>query len=301
MSDTLPDMARRFSASTSLRAPTRAPTCVPSRTALRALLHAAPLLAALVIAPAPALAWGAMAHRLVAALAADELTPEAREQVAQLLEGEANPTLPGIAAWADDVRANDPNLGRRSAPWHFVNLGEQQCTYDAARDCRGGNCVVEAIVTQSEVLADRTRSRAERAQALKFVVHFVGDAHQPLHAGYAHDKGGNTVQVNLNGQGTNLHSLWDSKLLAAASLDEAAYLQRLRSLPVAVPMPAQVLPPDSATWARQSCALATQPGVYPPSAKLPAGYAETWRPVLEEQIRRAGTQLGLLLNATLSP
>lgn len=288
MSDTLPDMARRISEY--LHAHRR--LAPPLATGVLAVLAALPL---------PAQAWGAMGHRLVAALAADELSPAARDEVARLLEGEAVPTLPGIAAWADDVRAHDPVLGKRSAPWHYVNLGEQGCSYDVARDCRHGDCVVEAIHSQTAILADRHRSRAERLQALKFVVHFVGDAHQPLHAGYAHDKGGNTVQVSLNGKGTNLHSLWDSKLLAATALDEAAYLQRLRELPVAVPVPLKVLPPDSAAWARQSCAIATQPGVYPPSAKLPDGYADTWRPVLEEQLRRGGTQLALLLNAALTP
>ena len=153
----------------------------------------------------------------------------------------------------------------------------------------------------SAILADRRRSRPERAQALKFVVHFVGDVHQPLHAGYRHDKGGNTVQVSFAGRGTNLHSLWDSKLLAAASLDEAAYLEHLRALPMVVPVPERALPPDSASWARQSCGIATQPGFYPPSAKLPADYADTWRPVLEERLRRAGTELAWVLNAALAP
>lgn len=299
MSDTLPDMARILSAPDSAAfRPVIARAATP-RSPFLAL--AALAFTALTALPAPALAWGAMGHRLVAALAADELSSAASAEVAHLLEGEADPTLPGVATWADELRAQDPGLGRRSSPWHYVNLGEQQCTYDAGRDCKGGNCVVEAITAQAVALGDRARSRAERAQALKFLVHFVGDVHQPLHAGYAHDKGGNTVQVSIDGKGTNLHSLWDSKLLASAGLDEVAYLQHLRALPVAVPMPVAVLPPDGATWARQSCAIATQPGVYPPSAKLPEGYAATWRPVAEEQLRRAGTQLALLLNATLAP
>ena len=289
MSATLADMALRLSASYSP---------VPRSGVLKC---AALVVALLATVPGTALAWGAMGHGLVAALAADELTPAASAEVATLLEGEANPSLPGIAAWADDLRKHDPDLGRRSSRWHFVNLGEQQCTYEPARDCPDGDCVVGALESQVAILADRQRSRAERAQALKFVVHFVGDVHQPLHAGYLRDKGGNTVQVNFDGKGTNLHSLWDSKLLAAASLDETAYLERLRALPMVVPVPARALPPDSASWARQSCSIATRAGVYPPSAKLPADYADTWRPVLEERLRRAGTELAWVLNAALSP
>lgn len=282
MSDTLADMARLFS--------------FPAPLALAVLA-----LPSLVALPAPALAWGAMGHRLVAALATDELGPHAQKEIVRLLQSEAYATLPGIATWADELREHDPDLGRRSSAWHYVNLGEEQCTYEATRDCKGGNCVVEAIVAQAAILGDRKRSDVERVQALKFVVHFVGDVHQPLHAGHAHDKGGNTVQVSIDGKGTNLHSLWDSRLLASAGLDEAVYLQYLRALPVAVPMPLQPLPPDSASWARHACAIATQPGVYPASAKLPEGYADRWRPVAEEQLRRAGAQLALLLNAALAP
>ena len=287
MSDTLPDMARRF------------PDSLHAARRMAAGPLGACMLAALMALPLPARAWGAMGHRLVAALAADELSPAAREEVSRLLADESIPTLPGVATWADDLRAHDPGLGRRSAPWHYVNLGEQGCSYDRERDCAKGDCVVEAVAAQAAILADRDRTRGERAEALKFIVHFVGDAHQPLHAGYARDKGGNTVQVSIGGRGTNLHSVWDSKLLEAAGLDEAAYLERLRALPVAVPMPTKAWPPDSAEWARQSCAIAIQPGVYPPSARLPEGYAEAWRPVMEEQLRRAGTQLALLLNTAL--
>lgn len=249
---------------------------------------------------APAAAWGRLGHRLVAALAWDELTPATRVAVAELLVGESDPTLPGIAVWADDLRANDPDLGRRSSKWHYVNIAEHDCDYDAAIACRGGDCVVEAIRDQTAILADRSRPRAERAQALKFVVHFVGDVHQPMHAGYAHDKGGNDFQVNLDGRGSNLHSLWDSGLLNSRGLDEAAYLQRLRAMPLAVPRDSSPLPPDAAAWAEASCRVVRQPGLYPASAKISADYVQAWRPVAEAQLRRGGSQLAAVLNAALA-
>lgn len=248
---------------------------------------------------APAAAWGPTGHRLVAALAADELSPTARQQVAELLAGESDPTLRGIAVWADDLRANDPDLGKRSARWHYVNIAEQDCVYDASVACPGGDCVVEAIRDQTAILADPARTRAERAQALKFVVHFIGDVHQPMHAGYAHDKGGNTFQVNLDGKGSNLHSLWDSGLLNSSGLDEAGYLQRLRSMPLVVSLDATPLPPDSATWAEASCRIALRPGAYPANARISTAYVQAWRPVAEEQLRRGGLQLASVLNAAL--
>ncbi|MDQ3289643.1 MAG: S1/P1 nuclease [Pseudomonadota bacterium] len=253
----------------------------------------------LCVAAAPASAWGRMGHRLVAALAWDELSPAARSEITGLLAGEADPTLPGVAVWADDLRANDPDLGKRSAKWHYVNLAEHGCVYDGAAACNGGDCVVEAIRTQTAILADRTRPRAERAQALKFVVHFVGDVHQPMHAGYARDKGGNDVQINVDGKGSNLHSLWDSGLLNSAGLDEAAYLHRLRATSLAVLRPATPLPPAAGSWAEASCVIALRPGVYPPRASIDARYLQTWRPVAEEQLRRGGFRLAMVLNSAL--
>jgi hypothetical protein len=255
------------------------------------------------IAP-PALAWGALGHRLVASLAEEELSPVAKAEVARLLQGEPEATLAGVSTWADELRAKDPGLGRRSAAWHYVNIAEDGCDYDADRNCNGADCVVEAIREQAAILADVSEPVATRRRALKFVVHFVGDVHQPMHAGYARDKGGNTVQVRLpgprGGSGSNLHALWDSGLLRAAGLDEPAYLERLRALPLAVvAMPG--LPPPSADWAEQSCALATAPGVYPQRPQLDPGYMERWTPVADEQLRRGGARLAQVLNAALDP
>ncbi|KGM57314.1 endonuclease [Lysobacter arseniciresistens ZS79] len=260
------------------------------------MLTAASVLAGLLLAPALASAWGPQGHRLVAALAWDELDPRARARVEQLLAGESDPTLPGIANWADDLRGNDPDIGRRSARWHYVNIAGQGCRYDAASACAGGDCVVEAIRAQAAVLGDPARPLEERRQALKFVVHFVGDVHQPMHAGYGHDKGGNDVQLRMpDGRGGNLHRLWDSGLLNTAELDDAAYLARLRALPLAVP--AGTGPAD---WAEASCEVVVRPGVYVASgAAVDDDYVQAWLPVAEAQLRRGGSQLAGLLNRVL--
>ena len=117
---------------------------------------------ALALLPVPAQAWGLLGHRLVALLAWDDLTPTTRLQIDTLLTGEADPTLAGIAGWADDLRKNDPVLGRQTANWHFVNIGEHDCVYLQRRDCPDGNCVIEAIRKQTAILADTRRTRAER-------------------------------------------------------------------------------------------------------------------------------------------
>jgi hypothetical protein len=263
------------------------------------------LLAALFCASrdTPAFAWGAQGHRLVGDLAADELTPAARQAVATLLAGEKDPTLGGIASWADDVRANDPVLGKKSAPWHYVDIHSPDCAYVPPTDCPDGNCVVGAIEAQTTILADRRQPLEARRQALKFVVHFIGDAHQPLHSNNREDKGGNVVQLRVPApegeKGSNLHTLWDSGLIQHGGLDEAGYHARLRQLPLAVDIPPHALPPQAAAWVENSCRISARPGLYPASPTIDEAYYSSWTPLVDEQLRRAGTHLAQVLNAAL--
>jgi len=253
----------------------------------------------LLLACAPvAWAWGELGHRLVGDLAAAELSTDARAEVATLLAGEAEPTLAGVAIWADRLRDSDPARYQATARWHYANLAQNGCDYQPARDCADGGCVVVAIQAQTRILADRSRTRAERADALKFVVHFVGDIHQPLHGGYAADRGGNKYQIHYRDRGDNLHWLWDSLMLD--DLDHARYLDKLAALPLAVPQPASLLPPDAAGWVRESCAIVRRPDFYPAGHKIEDAYVTRWRPLAEERLRVAGSRLAMLLNAALA-
>ncbi|GAB3062664.1 S1/P1 nuclease [Stenotrophomonas tumulicola] len=266
---------------------------------MNSLIPAAALALALTLVSTNALAWGAQGHRLVGRIAESRLTPAARAEVDELLAGEADPTLPGVAAWADQLRAHDRDLGRRSARWHYVNIAEDDCRYLAPRHCPDGNCVVEALKAQTLILSDSKRSNAERAQALKFVVHLVGDIHQPMHAGYGHDKGGNDFQLQFNDRGSNLHSLWDSGLLNTRKLDDDGYVAVLQALPKPS-LPRRVdLRHDAAAWAEASCRIAVEQGVYPASRKLGDEYTARYRPVAEGELRIAGERLAQVLNSAL--
>jgi hypothetical protein len=259
------------------------------------------LLSIVLLAASPrAIAWGELGHRLVAHLAEQDLTPAARGEIAALLAGEPDPTLAGVSTWPDRLRAKDPGLGRRSAPWHYVNLGEDGCRYAARRDCRAGACIVAALDVQRAILRDRARTPEERRRALKFVVHFVGDVHQPLHAARAGDRGGSLAQVRVptrtGERGSNLHAWWDSGMLAHTGADEAELLRRLRTLRPATDA-TDPRARNVAAWAEASCRIALSDGFYPDGARLPTGYAEAWTPVAMDQIRRAGDRLARILNA----
>ncbi|WP_181952556.1 S1/P1 nuclease [Vulcaniibacterium gelatinicum] len=264
----------------------------------------------LLLSPA-ALAWSALGHRLVGELAQRQLEPAAREQVRRLLAGEPEPTLAGVATWADELRGTD--LGRKTAPWHYVNFRGGDCTYVPERDCPNGDCVVGAIERQRAILADRRRPRAERREALKFLVHFVADVHQPLHASPRDDKGGNDFQVSLRTplepeayardryqdgvMGTNLHAVWDYYVLAARGLDLPAYVRRLG----ARPWPAAPAASPPAAWAQESCRLIEARDLYPRRHRMDHRYLDRMRPLAEQRVQQAAWRLAALLNATLRP
>jgi len=263
-----------------------------------------PVLAGLLssITALPAAAWGVQGHALVAEVAQTRLDPQVHREVSALLGLEGHQHMSQVSSWADQLRERDPDLGRRSARWHYINLAEQDghqqatCAYLAERHCPDGNCVVAALQAQADILADTRLPAEQRLQALKFVIHFVGDVHQPMHAGYGHDKGGNTVQVQHDGRGSNLHALWDSGMLHTRGMDNPAYLAHLLALPAPTLAAGQV-----PAWAESSCRIAIADGVYPGRRGIQADYVATHLPRIESQLRLAGEHLADLLNRALAP
>src|SRR5437763_7905713 len=134
-------------------------------------------LAGVAFAPLGAGAWGPEGHAIIAEIAELRLEPLVRSQVVQLLRLEGLRHLDQVASWPDAVRPSRPE----TAPWHFVDIPLTAPAYDAARDCVGGNCVVFQIQRFASILGDRTALPQARLEALKFLVHFAGDIHQPLH------------------------------------------------------------------------------------------------------------------------
>ena len=247
-----------------------------------------------------ALAWGPLGHEVVAELAQRQLDPAARAEVARLLRAEPGASLRSVANWPDQMQ-NDPAytaLWRATRSQHYVNFRGPDCAYVPPRDCRDGQCIIAGLAQQVAILGDRTRTDAQRLQALKFVVHFVGDIHQPLHAGYRDDKGGNLYQVQFDGRGSNLHRVWDSGLLARRHLDAVAYANRLGT---GTP-PLAGAPRDDlyVQWARESCRLTAQPGFYPAGHRIDQAYVDAELPLAERRLRLAGQRLATLLNRTLA-
>jgi hypothetical protein len=227
-------------------------------------------------------AWGTQGHQVVANLAYAQLTPKARAQVDRLLALEPGETLASISTWADEHR------NPATAAWHYINFPKNSCTYDAQRDCPDSNCVVAAIDRQLAVLASNV-PEDKRLTALKYVVHLVADIHQPLHAGYAEDRGGNTYQLQAFIRGSNLHALWDVGLIKNLDLSSEALTSKL----LAKPVPAGEF--NAARIAEESCRIVGTPGFYP-DRKVDVSYIEQFTPIMEGRLLTAGARLAAMLN-----
>jgi nuclease S1 len=258
------------------------------------------LLLTLIAAPGPAQAFGEPGHRIVGELAEHQLRPAARAEVNRLLAGEPEPSLAGVANWADEVRAANHG-GGRTKRWHFVNFKGGDCSYVPARDCPDGNCVIAAINGNFLALADRKRSDDERREALKFLVHLVGDVHQPLHATPLDDHGGGDFQVGYHGKGRNLHGVWDTLILQARGLPPPAYAALLEQQPPLPADPTRRSDRPAVDWAVESCLIVRDGNIYPTKHLVDDNYVSAHRALLEQRLRRAGSRLADMLNYALDP
>jgi hypothetical protein len=257
------------------------------------------LFSALAVAPV-AHAWGPLGHSVVAELAQRHLSPAAEAEVERLLALDHTKSLADIASWPDEIR-NDPKqqeLWKTTRSLHYIDFRDPSCKYVPPRDCKNGQCVVEAIPRYVAILSDRSQPDAARLQALKFVVHFIGDIHQPLHGGYRDDAGGNAYQVQFDGKGTNLHKVWDSGLLGTRGQDWKAYAKRLDAEGAApLPPPIEPLDQPAAQWAEESCQISHD--IYPANHKIDQGYVDAELPIADSRLREAGRRLAEVLNLAL--
>ncbi|HWW76745.1 MAG TPA: S1/P1 nuclease [Pyrinomonadaceae bacterium] len=303
--------------------------------AVKVLPRAALLLLLVASAPTPSLAWGDEGHRVVARIAAHYVTkfkPGLANKIDAILKAGNDPcaTQPSladqlacVATWADPpVKDERPY----TANWHFVDIPinpnnlPQHVAYDAARDCREdperGDCLILAADRMEHVLGNENEQACARAEALKFIVHLIGDLHQPLHGAERNkDRGGNDVRVWWNDSPTNLHSLWDTGLILRIYKDDFGTQGDDRRFADALSAKLDALPQADMNkltqgtiiqWAEASHDLAGQfaYGLLPKTAAcgpqpkrfcIDETYYQKSRPVVEDQLKRGGVRLAKIL------
>lgn len=248
-------------------------------------------------------AWGADGHRLICAMAEAKLTPEAKSMLSEtlrmgkFLDNNADEDFPEACLWPDKARHT---THKGSYEEHFINVPKSEDSVDLARDCAALNCVATAIQRNLVYLsrdAQGKREKARKAAALRFLAHFVGDLHQPLHVGNGEDWGGNKIGVNWYGKKANLHGIWDYEILKKAGItypDSLEYLQEIK-------------PEDSASdvlaWIRTSFRLArdnaykdTEGNLIASGDTLGDAYFERAKPIVMSQISLSSSRLAYLLN-----
>lgn len=274
-------------------------------------------LAALLL-PSPAMAWWEYGHETVARIAWLEASPRTRAELQRLLAQSGKldtPTCPArtieqISVWPDCIKTLRDRFSYAST-WHYQNVNICQ-PFDQESACRDGNCVSAQIERNLRLLADRSLPVRERIFALAFVVHLMGDIHQPMHAGDHGDLGGNRVQASYGAIAgrTNLHSIWDGYLadrsMSTPPGNAEGILSELNEADKAAMRPGSVT-----DWARESW-QASRDYAYGTIMTDPCGPQPTGRPVVTEEITvrlipivrrqaaRGGVRLARLLDEALS-
>ena len=258
--------------------------------------RAAAAFAVMLLVANNALGWGQEGHRVASTIAESHLTMKARERIRQILGPDTS--LAAASTWADEIRPARP----KTAPWHYVDIPLNVSAIDPARDCPNGDCVVAAISHFKELLRDKTSMPEAKNEALKFIVHFIADLHQPLHCADDHDRGGNDVHVTFFGENANLHSVWDTLLIERIDPDPKNYVNRLD----ADLTDSTIRAFEHGTvedWALESHAVAQKVvyGALPRRESLDLGpdYLQVAAQAVDLQLQKAGIRLAFVLNEAL--
>lgn len=269
----------------------------------------------LAISAPPLLAWGQTGHRSIAEIAERNMRPESVRKAHALLGGH---DLAYASTWADEIRSDPKNFGH-SFGWHYTTWAESDPDFHAHDENKDTGQLLSQIDAQLAILKNPTASDSDRSQALKFVIHLLGDVHQPLHVGNAGDKGGNACRVTWHGRNSNLHTVWDSEMIDKSQLsytELADFASQGRSKRQSASWRTGTLQ----SWAQESKQLRSR--IYPPEVVSPAapvtyltycgpdvpaeampalGYEYSFRflPVVYERIYQGGIRLAMLLDAAL--
>lgn len=231
------------------------------------------------------LGWGKTGHRVIGKIAEENLTPEAREQITQLV---GHTDLARVANWADEIKS-DPKWDH-SHDWHY-------CTIFEGKDYEGpdqGGRAVQKVTEFTDLLKKGTLGKADQLDVFRFIVHIVGDLHQPLHVGNGTDKGGNDIKVKWFWDDTNLHRVWDSQMIDHMQYSYTEYAQQIQ-LGITGVEKKSMLNPDVMSFVNASRSVHKQ--VYDiGEGKLSWEYVYKNRELMEDRLLKAGYHLAAIMN-----
>lgn len=261
-----------------------------------------------------AFAWGATGHRVVGEVAQKFLEVDTIVKVHKILKGNS---LARVSTWPDEIKS-EPETYSHTYNWHYTTWQANDHDHSEHTEDASSGFLLKSINDQLAILRDPNATDDQKAFALKFVVHLVGDVHMPLHVGNGTDQGGNYCKVTFHGKQFNLHALWDEGMIDFTGLsfteitkfimdDNRSTIAATRSgtvrdwaeesknlLPALYPN--DVVVSTEPMSIRNYCKKDVTPEEMP---KLGYEYSYKFMPVIEKRLFQAGVRLAMLLNANL--
>jgi len=244
---------------------------------------------------ADTLAWSADGHTSIGILAIGQLQAESRHELENIIGPLNEQTMAKACNWADEIRETEE--WDWSAPQHYINIPRGDFVYLQSRDCPDQLCATEAVKKYAAELADRQASQEQRWQAFAWLCHLVGDLHQPLHAGFADDRGGNNFDIIFKGEQMNLHGFWDFVLIDQHAGGWQNLVELLSTSPT-IQAGSNWSPEMVNDWTNESHKLAEQ-AAYPASRKIDEIYLQKSWELTQKQISSAASRLALIINSEL--
>jgi hypothetical protein len=257
------------------------------------------LLISAVFTSSDANAWGQNGHRIVGEIAQSHLTDATNVILAPLLDGES---LAQISTWPDEMRSAPGEFWqKKSSRWHYINAAPNTSLpldHSHTKNKETVSNILEGMHYSMQTLTDTNSSLDAKQFSLRFLVHLVGDSHQPFHAGRSEDKGGNRIKVSFFNKETNLHSLWDTQLIENQNLSFTEFAQFINTNNSE--LIAEYLQSSPTTWLDESRNLAIK--LYK-STNDEIGYSYIYKntPIVKTRLQQAGIRLAGLLNALFDP
>jgi len=238
----------------------------------------------------PAFGWGQTGHRVTGAIAQQYLSPLSQAAMMELLP---NSSLAQASTHADEMRSDPSEFWQKTAgPWHYVSVPEGKTYVEVGAPDEGD--AVTALEQFTNTLKDPSATTDEKRLALQFIVHIIGDLHQPLHAGNGTDRGGNDVKVRFFWQDSNLHRVWDSQMLEQRGLSYTEWTAQLTR---------SITPQDIRSWASTDVlewikeSTEIRDTIYPDNANnMSYDYLYNNLPTAQKRIQMAGIRIAMYLN-----
>jgi len=253
-----------------------------------------------------AFAWGPTGHRAVGEIASRFLSIETMSKVHQILDGQS---LAKVSTWPDEIKS-DPTNYSHTYNWHYTTWQSTAHTHSHEHENDESGYLLKSVKEQVEILKNSQATKAQKAFAIKFIVHLIGDAHMPFHVGNGNDRGGNYCKVTFHSKAFNLHALWDEGMIDFNGLSFTEFAKFIREGKTLSDIQ-KARQGEMLDWVKESKDIL--PSLYPegaaeycaqnaPAEKLPKlGYEYSYKfmPVIEQRIFEAGVRLALVLNDSL--